>query len=172
MTKPRILIVEDEAIIALDIGQQLARLGYETVGHASEGEEAVRMAGESRPDLVLMDIQLGGDMDGIAAAKLIRERHRLPIVFLTAFAADDILARAKLIEPFGYILKPFSERELRTVLEMALYKQYPGRPIVNSISMEEAAYHKAVHSPATYTWNDFRLDVIAARHPVDQARTV
>ena len=122
MTKPRILIVEDEAIIALDIGQQLSRLGYETVGHASEGEEAVRMAGESHPDLVLMDIQLGGAMDGIAAAMLIRERYQLPIVFLTAFAADDILARAKLIEPFGYILKPFSERELRTVLEMALYK--------------------------------------------------
>jgi diguanylate cyclase (GGDEF)-like protein/PAS domain S-box-containing protein len=132
MTKPRILIVEDEAIIALDIGQQLARLGYETVGHASEGEEAVRMAGESRPDLVLMDIQLGGDMDGIAAAKLIRERHRLPIVFLTAFAADDILARAKLIEPFGYILKPFSERELRTVLEMALYKHQADQSLIEA----------------------------------------
>ena len=122
LTKPRILIVEDETIVARDIKQQLIELGYLPVGHATSGEEAIHLVGELSPDLVLMDIQLAGMLDGIAAAQLIREKFSLPVVFLTAFAADDVLARAKLTEPFGYILKPFSERELRTVLEMALYK--------------------------------------------------
>lgn len=119
---PRILIVEDEAIVARDIEQQLVALGYQAVGRASRGEEAIRLAGDLRPDLVLMDIQLASVMDGIAAAQAIRTQFALPVVFLTAFDADQILARAKLTEPFGYILKPFSERELRNVLAMALYK--------------------------------------------------
>ncbi|MBT9507522.1 response regulator [Rhodoferax sp.] len=120
--KPRILVVEDEIIVARDIQAQLQTLGYEPVGHAARGLEAIDLAGELRPDLVLMDIQLAGTMDGIAAAQAIRTQFALPVVFLTAFAADDTLARVKLTEPFGYVLKPFTERELRTVLEMALYK--------------------------------------------------
>ncbi len=120
--KPRILIVEDEIIVARDIQQQLVDLGYHPVGHASTGEEAITLAHQTRPQLVLMDIQLGGAMDGIAAAQAIRNDLNLPVVFLTAFAADDVISRAMLTEPFGYILKPFSERELRTVIEMALYK--------------------------------------------------
>jgi signal transduction histidine kinase len=120
--QPRILVVEDEMIVARDIGQQLVELGYVCVGMATHGEQAIALAGELRPDLVLMDVQLAGSVDGITAAQAIRTQFSLPVVFLTAFAADDILARAKLTEPFGYILKPFSERELRTVLEMALYK--------------------------------------------------
>ena len=134
MNKPRILVVEDEAIIACDISQQLFKLGYDAVGHASRGEEAIAMAEALLPDLVLMDIQLAGDMDGISAGQTIRARLALPIVFLTAFAADDLLARAKLIEPFGYILKPFSERELRTVLEMALYKHEADRRLADAAS--------------------------------------
>lgn len=121
-TPPRILIVEDEGIVARDLALQLVDLGYQSVAHASRGEEAIRLAGELSPDLVLMDIQLAGAMDGIAAAQVIRTRFSLPVVFLTAFDADQILARAKLTEPFGYILKPFSGRELRAVLAMALYK--------------------------------------------------
>lgn len=120
--KPKILVVEDEGIVARDICQQLISLGYDPVGHARRGEQAVEMAGAFNPDLVLMDIQLADDMDGITAAQQIRTQFGLPVVFLTAFYADEILARAKLIEPYGYILKPFPERELRTVLEMALYK--------------------------------------------------
>lgn len=119
---PRVLVVEDELIVARDIEQQLVTLGYLPVGGASMGEEAITQATELKPDLVLMDIQLAGTMDGIEAAKAIRTQIGLPVVFLTAFSADDILARAKLTEPFGYILKPFSERELGTVLAMALYK--------------------------------------------------
>ncbi len=119
---PRILIVEDEAIIRYDIRQQLQALGYEVAGEACSGQEAVFLTGRLRPDLVLMDIGLGPGMDGIAAARAIREHQALPVVFLSAYAADDILERAMLAEPYGYILKPFSERELHTVLQMALYK--------------------------------------------------
>ncbi len=120
--KTRILVVEDEAIVARDIRLQLDDLGYEPVGHASRGEAAIVMAGELHPDLVLMDVQLAGAMDGIAAAQVIRTRFALPVVFLTAFAEDETLARAKRAEPFGYILKPFSERDLHAVVEMAVYK--------------------------------------------------
>ncbi|MDD2882089.1 MAG: EAL domain-containing protein [Rhodoferax sp.] len=120
--KPRILVVEDELLVARDICEQLVLLGYEPIGHTASGEEALLLAEQHHPDLVLMDIELAGAMDGIAAAQALRSKMCLPVVFLTAFDADDTLARAKLAEPYGYLLKPFSERELRTVLEMALYK--------------------------------------------------
>lgn len=120
--RPRILVVEDEAIVARDIQLQLAGLGYDPVAHAKRGEEAVQLAGELRPDLVLMDIQLAGAMNGVQAATQIRQQHAIPVVFLTAFAEDATLELAKLAEPFGYVLKPYAERELRIVLEMALYK--------------------------------------------------
>lgn len=122
MTKPKILVVEDEIVVARDIRLQLTDLGYEAVGHATTGLQAIEMVQSLHPDLVLMDIQLSGEMDGIQAAQNIRMQFGLPVVFLTAFAAEDILARAKLTEPFGYVLKPFSERELRTLIEMALYR--------------------------------------------------
>ena len=122
--RPRILVVEDEAIAARDIQLQLAALGYEPVGHAKRGEEAVLLAGELLPDLVLMDIQLAGAMNGVEAATLVRQRHSIPVVFLTAFAEDTPLEQAKLAEPFGYVPKPCAERELRIVLEMALYKHH------------------------------------------------
>ena len=120
--KPRILIVEDENIVALDIQAQLHKLGYESVGHVGHGEEAIVAAKELQPDLILMDIQLAGEMDGITAAQIIRAECDLPVVFITAYDADEILTRAKLTEPYGYILKPFSEREIHNVIEMALYK--------------------------------------------------
>lgn len=120
--KPRILVVEDEAIVARDIVQQLTDLGYAPVGIASLGEQAIQLATELRPDLVLMDIQLAGAMDGIEAAQHIRSQLALPVVFLTAFSEDHMLERARVTEPFGYILKPFTERELSTVLAIALYK--------------------------------------------------
>ncbi|MHB8950299.1 MAG: putative bifunctional diguanylate cyclase/phosphodiesterase [Rhodoferax sp.] len=126
-SKARILVVEDEMIVARDIASQLVALGHHVVGHATKGEEAIKLAGALQPQLVLMDIQLAGSMDGIAAAQAIRLQYALPVVFITAFDADNVLARAKLTEPFGYILKPFSERELRTVLEMALYKHQAER---------------------------------------------
>ncbi|MFO1193335.1 MAG: PAS domain S-box protein [Rhodoferax sp.] len=120
--RPRILVVEDEAIVARDLQLQLASLGYEPIAHAKRGEDAVQLAAELRPDLVLMDIQLAGAMNGIDAAARIRRHHAIPVVFLTAYAEDGTLEQAKLAEPFGYVLKPYAERELRIVLEIALYK--------------------------------------------------
>jgi diguanylate cyclase (GGDEF)-like protein/PAS domain S-box-containing protein len=121
-TPVRILVVEDEAIIRRDIRQQLEQLGYQVVGEACSGAESLLLARQLKPDLVLMDIGLGPGMDGISAAQTIRTDHAIPVVFLSAFAADTILERAMLAEPYGYILKPFTERELHTVLQMALYK--------------------------------------------------
>lgn len=122
LRKPRLLVVEDEAIVARDLQAQLELLGYETVGHAASGERAIELSERLRPDLVLMDIRLSGPMDGIAAAQAIRARFSIPAVFLTASAEDETLERARLAEPLGYILKPFGERSLHTVLEIALYK--------------------------------------------------
>ncbi len=129
MSKPRILIVEDEAIVARDIHLQLLELGYEPVGHATRGEEAVELAGTLRPDLILMDLRLAGALDGLAAAAAIRVHWALPIVFLTAFADPADLARARLTEPPGQILlKPFDEEELRAVLARALPNPTTGGP--------------------------------------------
>jgi signal transduction histidine kinase len=128
-TPARVFCVEDEIIVARDIRQQLLRQGYAHAGHADAAETALVRIAELQPDLVLMDIELAGVMDGITAALQIRERFDIPVVFISAFAADDVLERAKLAEPYGYILKPFSERELRTVLEMALYKSRTDRAI-------------------------------------------
>jgi len=122
VSKPRVLVVEDESIVARDIVKQLTILGYAPVGTTSFGEQAIILATELRPDVVLMDIQLAGAMDGIAAAHEIRSQLALPVVFLTAFSEDHMLERARVTEPFGFILKPFSERELSIVLAMALYK--------------------------------------------------
>ena len=107
--------------------------------------EALVLADQLRPDLVLMDIQLAGEMDGIAAAQAIRERFAIPVVFLTAFVGDATLERAKVTEPFGYIIKPFQDRELRTVIEMALYKHQAETRLRNSheeLRTSEARYRK------------------------------
>jgi CheY-like chemotaxis protein len=122
MTKTRILIVEDETLVARDIGQQLVELGYEPVADTRKGEAAILLCEQLRPDLVLMDIQLAGWMDGITAAQIIRERFSIPVIFLTALVSDSIINQAGVKEPVGYIIKPFDEWELRTVIEMALCK--------------------------------------------------
>jgi len=122
MEKERILVVEDERIVADDIQMSLVRLGYEVCGFAFSAEEAVQKTRELSPDLVLMDVVLEGEMDGIEAASEIRSRFDVPIVYLTAYGEKSILERAKITEPFGYIIKPFEERELRSTIEIALYK--------------------------------------------------
>ncbi|MFH1581617.1 MAG: response regulator [Pseudomonadota bacterium] len=122
MTNAQILVVEDEGIIAKDIQNTLESLGYAVPAIASSGEEAIKKATETLPDLVLMDIVLEGHMDGVEAAERIRDRFDIPVVYLTSYADNKTLQRAKITEPYGYILKPFSERELYTTIEMALYK--------------------------------------------------
>jgi PAS domain S-box-containing protein len=119
---PRILVVEDERIVARSLRSQLMALGYEVVDSVSSGEEAIVKSEELLPDLVLMDINLEGPMDGVEAAAIICQRFQLPVVYLTAYSNMEILERAKVTEPFGYILKPYEDRELHVVIETALYK--------------------------------------------------
>jgi diguanylate cyclase (GGDEF)-like protein/PAS domain S-box-containing protein len=120
--KYQIMLVEDEVIVALDIRQRLEALGYNVVAHASSGEEAVIFATELEIDLILMDIKLRGEMDGIDAATKIRDHLDIPIIYLTAFADEKTLSRARLTEAYGYLIKPFEDRELRSSIVMALYK--------------------------------------------------
>jgi PAS domain S-box-containing protein len=116
------MVVEDEGIVAMDIRNSLEAMGYDICAAASSGEEALLKADETRPDLVLMDIVLKGEMDGIAAAGLIGGRFHIPVVYLTAYADDDTLQRAKITTPYGYITKPFTDRELHVAVEIALYR--------------------------------------------------
>ncbi len=118
----RVLIVEDEVIIAKDIENKLRKLGHTTVGNVIAGEDVLPAAMESRPDLVLMDIWLRGQMDGIDAAHLLRARLDIPVIYITSHSDDHILERAKRTEPAGYILKPIESRDLATTIQMALYK--------------------------------------------------
>ena len=118
----KILIVEDDGIIAEDISESLRRLGYERTAVAHAADSAIRVALEMKPDIVLMDIKLKGGLDGIQAAEQIRKRIRVPIVYLTANADPETLQRAKLTEPFGYLLKPYKAQELQSTIEMALFK--------------------------------------------------
>lgn len=117
-----ILVVEDEAVVALDIERRLVALGYRVAAKTATGEEAIKIAGRERPDLVLMDIHLKGPMDGVEAGRRIRESWRIPVVYLTAHADEPTLERAKETAPFGYVLKPFDEQKLRVTLELALAK--------------------------------------------------
>jgi DNA-binding NtrC family response regulator len=122
LTPRNILVVEDESIVAHDIQGTIGRIGHEVAGWATTAEEAIRLAGENRPDLVLMDIRLGGEDDGITAAEQIRQRFDIPVIFLTAFADDETLSRAKAAGPFGFILKPFDESDLRIAIEIGASK--------------------------------------------------
>jgi len=118
----RILVAEDERIVAEDIQDILQNLGWAVSDIVSSGEEAISKAGETHPDLVLMDIMLDGKLDGVDAAQAIRTRFDIPVVYLTAYADHDTLQRAKLTNPYGYIVKPFEERDLHSAIEIALHK--------------------------------------------------
>ena len=118
----RILIVEDDRIVARDIRQQLEAMGHTVTGTTADGADAPALARTSNADLVLMDIRLAGPVDGIQAARAIREQCDIPVIFLTAYADDETIRRANLTEPFGYLLKPFETIQLRTAVEMAVYK--------------------------------------------------
>ncbi|MBT3225031.1 MAG: PAS domain S-box protein [Deltaproteobacteria bacterium] len=121
MEKAKILIVEDEAIIAMELESQLRRLGYEVTSIVDTGDDAINKAEEDRPDLILMDIRLKGDKDGIDTAEVIRNRLGIPAIFSTAYLDQERIERAKITMPFGYVLKPIQERDLKVTLEMALY---------------------------------------------------
>jgi len=137
MTKTRILIVEDEVLTAMTEEKQLQGLGYEVVGKAATGEDAIRMADEFKPDLILMDIQLRGAMDGIQAAQQIAVNHDIPVVYVTAFADDNIIERAKITTPFGYIIKPFTAQSLQSNIEIARYKHSMEKQLKQALDMAE-----------------------------------
>jgi len=122
MSSVRILLVEDEVIVATAIKETLEQIGYCVPAIEVSGEEAVKMAGELLPDLVLMDIKLKGKMDGIAAAEQIRNEVDIPIVYLTAYGDEETMKQARVTEPYGYVLKPVETRELRCNIAIALYK--------------------------------------------------
>jgi signal transduction histidine kinase/GGDEF domain-containing protein len=142
--KKQILVVEDESIVAIDIQKTLQNLGYDVPAVVPSGQAAIEKAGKDRPDLVLMDIVLKGQMDGIEAAEQIHSRFNIPVVYLTAYADDKILKRAKITEPFGYIIKPFEDRELKVIIEMALYKA----KIENELKASKASFHNIVEKSA------------------------
>jgi two-component system, cell cycle sensor histidine kinase and response regulator CckA len=120
MTKARVLITEDELVVALDLERRLTKLGYEICAVVSTGERAMEKVGLLRPDLVLMDICLPGELDGIQAAAKIREAYAIPVIYLTANADDTTLRRAAATHPGSYLLKPFRERELQICIDLAL----------------------------------------------------
>lgn len=128
----RILICEDEVMLRKDLDRSLSNLGYEITGRISSGREAVRMAAETRPDLILMDIKLRGKMDGIEAAERIRSQYDIPVVYVTGFSEKDILERAKRTEPYGYLSKPVRLQELRTTIETALYRHQADKRVRES----------------------------------------
>ncbi len=122
MLGARVLIVEDENIVAMDIEVRLRGLGYEVAGTVPSGEEAIEFVRDSPPDLILMDIMLKGKVDGVEATSQIRKISNIPVIFITAYSDEATLNRAKVTEPFGYLLKPFEERELHITIEIALYR--------------------------------------------------
>lgn len=130
MSKINILVVEDESIVSKDIQHSLNKLGYNVVGAASTGEKALELARSERPDIVLMDIMLKGQMNGIETAEIIRSEMSIPVLFLTAYADESTLSKAKVTEPYGYIIKPFKEIDLHTSIEMAIYKHSKEQEII------------------------------------------
>jgi CheY-like chemotaxis protein len=118
--KYKILVIEDEGLVAKDIGNMIRQLEYETPYIVHSGEEALKMLSEVRPDLVLMDIGLRGEIDGVETAERIKAQVEVPIIYLTSYSDEDTLQRAKGTDPYGYIIKPFEAIELKTTVEMAL----------------------------------------------------
>ena len=140
MTSARVLVVDDEAIVAKSIERRLTQMGYLVPATAFSGEEAIQRAAETQPDLVLMDIRLKGEMDGVEAAELIRTDFDIPVIYLTAYADEETLQRAKITEPFGYVLKPYEVDDLIRTIEIALYKHKVDKKLRES----EARYRAIV----------------------------
>ena len=137
MPNAKITIVEDERIVAADLEEKLSAMGYDVCAIAYSGEHAVSMVEREHPDLVLMDIKLEGSIDGIEAANLIKKRFNVPVIYLTAFSDEQTLQRAKVAEPFGNLVKPIQLRELRSNIEMALFKAEMGKKLQNAHQMLE-----------------------------------
>ena len=160
MEKVKILIVEDEAIIAMEIESQLQSLGYEVTSIVDTGERAIQKTEVDKPDIILMDIRIKGEIDGIDTAEVIRNRFGIPVIFSTAYLDHGRIERAKVTMPFGYVLKPIQERDLKVTLEMALYVEKiekEKQQINQKLQESEKKYRLAFHtSPDAVNIN--RLD--------------
>ncbi len=148
MAKAKILVVEDEAITAKDLQNRLRGLGYDAPAIASSGEGAIKKAEEIKPDLILMDIILKGDMDGIEAAEQIRDRFDIPVVYVTAYLDEERLEKTKVSAPYGYITKPFGDKDLRPVIEMALQRH----TLEKALRESEEKYRSLVTNLPDVTW--------------------
>ncbi len=138
-SRKQLMIVEDQRLIAADLENTLKKIGYDVVASVASGEEAIHKATETHPDLILMDIRLRGALDGIEAAGVLRTRMDVPVVYLTAYADEETILRAKGTTPFGYLVKPFNERELRAAIEVALYKHDTDRLLAEERAQRRAA---------------------------------
>lgn len=148
---PRILVVEDDDIISNLISTMLEKKGYSVVGRVSTGEESILKAAELEPDLILMDIHLDGKMDGVAAARFIFQFFHYPIVFLTALCDDSLLERAKHAQPLGYILKPFTDKDLSSNVELALYNHAIRKKYLDLYPVGEPKKIMAALNPIIFT---------------------
>ncbi len=137
MTEKKILIVEDNAIVARETSERLKHLGYTVTGIAARGTDAIENARTSRPDLILMDINLKGDMDGIETATKIAEFSDAPVIYLTAYSDDETLQRARKTKPLAYLVKPFKERELYSNIELAMHRAKSEKVMTRSRQMED-----------------------------------
>lgn len=129
MNNINVLVVEDESIVSKDIQHSLKKLGYVVVGAAASGDKALELVKSENPDIVLLDIMLKGEMNGIEVAEIVKKEYNIPVIFLTAYADESTLSKAKVTEPYGYIIKPFKEIDLHTSIEMALYKHKKAREL-------------------------------------------
>lgn len=170
----RILIVEDEAVTSVMLEKTLKELGYEVVGSAFDGQEAIALARDKQPDIVLMDIRIQGDMDGIETAKRIYQQYNIPIIYLTAHSDDDTIRRAVESGPFGYLIKPFKERELYSNIEMVAHKHKlyqtttHRQPLPEPEPVQEPQQPVRGQAPVLKP-GDYRLSILAIQsipHPV------
>ena len=138
----KIMVVDDEAVIALRLQQMLTKMGYDVVDVSYSGEDALENARSLRPDLILMDIMIPGNLNGINAAEIVKSELDIPVIFLTAFSEEKIINRAKQAEPYGYILKPFQDREIKATVEIALYKKDMERRLKESKIQLRKAHDK------------------------------
>ena len=155
MTAKTILIVEDSAILAACLQEMLVRLGYAVAGPLASGEEAVAFVATGKVDLVLMDIELVGSMNGIVAAEIISKKTRIPIVFLTGYSHSSLLEQARIADPYGYLIKPVPERELAATLTMALHRHDLDRMLQHSrhaLVESERRYRTLADSGKVLIW--------------------
>jgi DNA-binding LytR/AlgR family response regulator len=162
MSQYNILIVEDESIVAKDIQQSLKKQGYNVLDICSSAESAIEVAGEKKPDLILMDIMLKGDKSGIDAADIIRKSMNVPVVFLTAYADKSTLSKAKITNPYGYIIKPFKEIDLHTTIEMAIHKHASDNAVIKERDLLYSLVENKEGNSILFLKSHARLDKVRA----------